>query len=463
MDAKLQQQVPKKAQTNKPNLTGIPTQMKLDFERRSGLSFDDVRVHYNSDKPAQLQALAYTQGTQVFVGPGQGKYLPHELSHVVQQKMGMVQPTAFIGGMPINRSPMLEKMADNPYGVLSYVQGLTKQENTDVIQCAGTVELSLVPQKDLNTKYSADQVLVDTLKILDRYATGLPNSSQGDHTIADVLIKKYQRDSIIGCPISSACDFYFENSKRIMKLATWADHIEYDRDKEFRDGKKYRKGEHILNYRGRSGRAYKFAKGAGDYANTIKTKDATLSVWNMKLKAIINKFNHAYALSPFSTLGVGTGGHGEAGGIKNLKTAKHNPLTITNLISLIDFGSVRESNYPKEYKVTPDFISQVEKIHPYITPVSSSNPIANENMDRFNAYLTDIETDKTSYCHPAVFLFVKILNEELFDRGPALTPRHDKRHAKKKKIDKKINIALKKLPALKDKEKLDPLELNPRF
>ena len=128
MEAKLQQQTPQQDQVNKPNLTGIPTQMKLDFERRSGLPFDDVRVHYNSDKPAQLQALAYTQGTQVYMGPGQSKYLSHELSHVVQQKMGMVQPTAFIRGMPINRSPMLEKMADNPYGFLSYVQGHTKQK-----------------------------------------------------------------------------------------------------------------------------------------------------------------------------------------------------------------------------------------------------------------------------------------------------------------------------------------------
>jgi hypothetical protein len=33
--------------------------MKTRFENLSGLSFDDVRVHYNSNKPAQLQALAY--------------------------------------------------------------------------------------------------------------------------------------------------------------------------------------------------------------------------------------------------------------------------------------------------------------------------------------------------------------------------------------------------------------------
>lgn len=86
--------------------------MKLDFERRSGLSFDDVRVHYHSEKPAQLQALAYTQGTQVYVAPGQERHLPHELGHVVQQKRGAVRPTAVRGGVPVNESPDLERSAD---------------------------------------------------------------------------------------------------------------------------------------------------------------------------------------------------------------------------------------------------------------------------------------------------------------------------------------------------------------
>ena len=113
MEAKLQQQAPQQDHVNKPNLTGIPTQMKLDFEQRSGLSFDDVRVHYNSDKPAQLQALAYTQGTQVYVGPGQERHLPHELGHVAQQKMGYVRITDTIGAMPFNLDSTLEYKADH--------------------------------------------------------------------------------------------------------------------------------------------------------------------------------------------------------------------------------------------------------------------------------------------------------------------------------------------------------------
>lgn len=92
------QKAEEKPKQQGPNLTGIPTQMKLDFEQRSGLSFDDVRVHYNSDKPRKIGALAYTQGTQVHVGPGQERHLRHELGHVVQQKRGIVRPNYRLGG-----------------------------------------------------------------------------------------------------------------------------------------------------------------------------------------------------------------------------------------------------------------------------------------------------------------------------------------------------------------------------
>ena len=113
MENKLQQHAPQQEQANKPNLTGIPAQMKLDFEQRSGLSFDDVRVHYNSDKPTQLQALAYTQGTQVYVSPGQEKHLRHELGHVIQQKYGIVSPNIlYYGHTPANLNPQLEQQAD---------------------------------------------------------------------------------------------------------------------------------------------------------------------------------------------------------------------------------------------------------------------------------------------------------------------------------------------------------------
>lgn len=112
MESEFQQRTPQKAGTDRPNLTGIPTQMKLDFEQRSGMSFDDVRVHYNSEKPAQFHALAYTQGTQIYIGPGQERSLSHELGHVIQQKAGRVRPTRWVCGQPVNDQPELEREAD---------------------------------------------------------------------------------------------------------------------------------------------------------------------------------------------------------------------------------------------------------------------------------------------------------------------------------------------------------------
>lgn len=106
------QRAEKQPKQQGPNLTGIPTQMKMDFERRSGLSFDDVRVHYNSDKPTRIGALAYTQGTQVYMAPGQERHLGHELGHVIQQKSFRVPPTSWINGQPVNDSPALECQAD---------------------------------------------------------------------------------------------------------------------------------------------------------------------------------------------------------------------------------------------------------------------------------------------------------------------------------------------------------------
>lgn len=94
------------------NLTGIPETTKQRFEEMSGYSFDDVRIHYSSDKPARLKALAYTRGSQVYIAPGQERCLEHELVHVVQQKEGRVRPTLHIGNIPVNDDAALEREAD---------------------------------------------------------------------------------------------------------------------------------------------------------------------------------------------------------------------------------------------------------------------------------------------------------------------------------------------------------------
>ena len=101
-----------RAEAPRPNNTGMPDNLKSGIESLSGFSMDDVRVHYNSSKPATVQALAYTQGTDIHVAPGQEKCLPHEAWHVAQQMAGRVSPTTNINGMPVNDNAALEHEAD---------------------------------------------------------------------------------------------------------------------------------------------------------------------------------------------------------------------------------------------------------------------------------------------------------------------------------------------------------------
>ncbi len=94
------------------NTTGLPDALKEGVEALSGVPLDDVRVHYNSTKPAEVQASAYAQGTEIHVGPGQERHLPHEAWHVVQQRQGRVAPTMQVDGVPVNDDASLEREAD---------------------------------------------------------------------------------------------------------------------------------------------------------------------------------------------------------------------------------------------------------------------------------------------------------------------------------------------------------------
>lgn len=95
-----------------PNRTGLPDELKDGVESLSGMSLDEVRVHYNSNKPAQIGAAAYTQGSEIHVAPGQEQHLPHEAWHVVQQTQGRVKPTLQLQGLAVNDDEGLEREAD---------------------------------------------------------------------------------------------------------------------------------------------------------------------------------------------------------------------------------------------------------------------------------------------------------------------------------------------------------------
>jgi Domain of unknown function (DUF4157) len=143
------------------NDTGLPDQLKSGLEALSGHDLSEVRVHRNSSHPAQLNALAFTQGSQIHLAPGQEKHLAHEAWHVVQQRRGQVQPTMSVAGVAINDDPGLENEAD--------VMGRKAQSQH--------VQLSSPPP--LQTPANSSQTATTQRKIGFEFETGVPVRIQG--------------------------------------------------------------------------------------------------------------------------------------------------------------------------------------------------------------------------------------------------------------------------------------------
>jgi len=148
-----------------PNNTGLPENLKSGIENLSGVSLDDVTVHYNSDKPVKLQAHAYAQGANIYMASGQEKHLPHEAWHVVQQKQGRVKPTLqMMGRVNVNDDEVLEKEADEMgKRALQLKTVAPTQLRADTPQLKSLAITQLMPSKDakfieglFSTYYSID-------------------------------------------------------------------------------------------------------------------------------------------------------------------------------------------------------------------------------------------------------------------------------------------------------------------
>ena len=142
-----------RAEIPRQNNTGMPDNLKAGIESLSRFSMDDVRVHYNSSKPATVQALAYTQGTDIHVAPGQEMHLPHEAWHVAQQMAGRVSPTININGMPVNDNAALEHEAD----VMGEKAVMLRKENVETkSKNVPRRALQLKPGDDIDMVCAAD-------------------------------------------------------------------------------------------------------------------------------------------------------------------------------------------------------------------------------------------------------------------------------------------------------------------
>jgi hypothetical protein len=149
------QNMANQAVQRKENRTGMPDQLKSGIENLSGMDMSDVKVHYNSSQPAQLQAHAYAQGNQIHLASGQERHLPHEAWHVVQQKQGRVSPTTQLKGkVNINDDSGLEKEAD-VMGEKA-LQFVLKRSNNNTVQkksistSAKSTNTNII-QRNLNT------------------------------------------------------------------------------------------------------------------------------------------------------------------------------------------------------------------------------------------------------------------------------------------------------------------------
>lgn len=321
-----------------PNRTGIPTQMKRNFEQRSGLSFNDVRVHYNSDRPRKLDALAYTYGNQVYIGPGQSRHLGHELGHVVQQKLGIPRPTGYIGGLPLNDSPQLERAADTgmwpaasghgPNNLVQRIVNVTLKPSSEATSSgatsSGATSTRFLRPRVLKTgpqTYTASQLIVASFDLPYRWGTGLANLStgretQGDHTIADAFIKFYQKISVVHHTLQEAYRFYYTKFDKVIEENNLLP-MEYTpsqlRSIDFTSPQEERL------YQLQQGRVVSSTAYANDgkvaclnYMRDTTAED--VESHTKKFISVVEAYNQAYALSLLSSFGEsGTGGHGERG------------------------------------------------------------------------------------------------------------------------------------------------------
>ncbi|MEL6562140.1 MAG: DUF4157 domain-containing protein [Bacteroidota bacterium] len=166
----------------KGNNTGMPDHLKSGIENLSGYSMDDVKVHYNSNKPAQLQAHAYAQGTDIHIASGQEKHLPHEAWHVVQQKQGRVKPTIQLkGGIHVNDDTGLEKEAD--------VMG-EKAMHTKPLQRSGLSDLNS------NLSQASNRHATSQMRVIQRKLPEMDKSFIEDHVALTKDILKHSIENM---------------------------------------------------------------------------------------------------------------------------------------------------------------------------------------------------------------------------------------------------------------------------
>lgn len=174
-----------------PNRTGLPDTLKSGIEQLSGYSMDDVAVHFNSSRPAQLRAHAYTEGADIYMASGQERHLAHEAWHVVQQKQGRVAPTLMESGMPVNDDPALEWEADRMGEIALGLRPDGSMHAQEQASPASVPPRAAPLQRKVVQKLSSQIVINEDHTIEHVVVRGRPprvhGSRMGDHTTAFIV------------------------------------------------------------------------------------------------------------------------------------------------------------------------------------------------------------------------------------------------------------------------------------
>ncbi|MEM6812872.1 MAG: DUF4157 domain-containing protein [Bacteroidota bacterium] len=172
------------------NKTGMSDTLKTGLEHLSGMSLDDIKVHYNSKKPAQLHAHAYAQGTNIHLAPGQEKHLPHEAWHVIQQKQGRVKPTMQMrGGVNVNDDKELEKEAEvmgakalqmKANGSSNQLKTVTNTSHGSTIQCLTDAEIEEKYNAEMKSMSGPQKKVIKDIVKIDGW-----KAFRGGHVVVD--------------------------------------------------------------------------------------------------------------------------------------------------------------------------------------------------------------------------------------------------------------------------------------
>lgn len=185
------------------NKSSLPDNLKTGVEQLSGFAMDDVTVHYDSSKPAQLQAHAYAQGSNIHLGPGQEKHLPHEAWHVVQQKQGRVRPTMQMKSIGINDDMSLEREADQmgdkaleiqPFSASQFSKTISVPLSQDVIQGVFTLKYKEGKEEEKEEEINEKG---DIQKFLERRMEYETLTKEFDEVIVRKAITKAENDFLI--------------------------------------------------------------------------------------------------------------------------------------------------------------------------------------------------------------------------------------------------------------------------